>query len=577
MEKELTLALPPEIALDEDKLRSYLEKKQGTPLYYQIEKQSIDARKKKVKINLKLRTSSSPLPEAVSFIKNYSDVSDKETAIIVGAGPAGLFAALRLIELGIKPIVLERGKDVRSRRRDLAAINKDHIVDEDSNYCFGEGGAGTYSDGKLYTRSKKRGDVRRIMEVLVAHGATEKILTDAHPHIGTNKLPKVVTELRESILAAGGEIRFEQKVTGLIVENQVIRGVKTGNGDKIEGIGVILATGHSARDIFYLLHEHKILLEPKPFAMGVRIEHQQHFVDSCQYHTDDRGLLPAAAYSLVAQTKYKGVQRGVFSFCMCPGGFIVPASTAPGELVVNGMSPSRRDNQFANSGVVVAINEVDWKPFENHGPLAALELQKWVERSVWEKAVEEVRGRRTGDESLKLEVLENGDGRKGKGEGSRDMEDSYNFKPQTSDFKHQTSNIQPTTHSQYAPAQRIPDFLAGRISKKLNETSYQPGLVSMDMNEVLPDFIAQPLRQAIKEFGKRMKGYDGPGGQLIGLESRTSSPVRIPRDKETLEHTQTKRLFPCGEGAGYAGGIVSAAVDGERCAEALVAIYAKKV
>ena len=570
MEKELTLALPPELALDEEKLRSYLEKKQGTPLFYQIEKQSVDARKKKVKINLKLRVSSSPLPDPVSFEKNYPDVSDKESAIIVGAGPAGLFAALRLIELGIKPVILERGKDVRTRRRDLAAINKEHIVNEDSNYCFGEGGAGTYSDGKLYTRSKKRGDVRRIMEVLVAHGATDKILTDAHPHIGTNKLPKVVTELRESILAAGGEIRFESKVTDLIIENQEIQGIKTEKGELIKGIGVILATGHSARDIFYLLHRHKVSLEAKPFAMGVRIEHQQHFVDSCQYHTEERGLLPAAAYSLVAQTNYNGVQRGVFSFCMCPGGFIVPASTAPGELVVNGMSPSRRDSRFANSGVVVAINETDWKPFEAHGPLAALELQKWVERSVWEKTVKEAgcqmstdkgltesEGQKTSDDHWKLEVRD------------QKMEDPSNF-------KHQPSNTQPVTNSQYAPAQRIPDFLAGRVSKKLNETSYQPGLVSMNMNEVLPDFIAQPLRQAIKEFGKRMKGYDGPGGQLIGLESRTSSPVRIPRNRQTLEHEQTKRLFPCGEGAGYAGGIVSAAVDGERCAEALAAIYAKK-
>lgn len=570
MEKELTLALPPELALDEDKLRSYLEKKQGTPLFYQIEKQSIDARKKKVKINLKLRVSSKPLADSLGFTKNYNNVAEAEAAIIVGAGPAGLFAALRLIELGIKPIVLERGKDVRSRRRDLAAINKDHIVDKDSNYCFGEGGAGTYSDGKLYTRSKKRGDVRRIMEVLVAHGATDKILSDAHPHIGTNKLPKVVTELRESILAAGGEIRFESKVTDFILENHEIKGIKTEKGELIKGIGVILATGHSARDIFYLLHKHQVLLEAKPFAMGVRIEHQQHFVDSCQYHTEDRGLLPAAAYSLVAQTKYKGVQRGVFSFCMCPGGFIVPASTAPGELVVNGMSPSRRDSKFANSGVVVAINEVDWKPFEQHGPLAALELQKWVERSVWEKTVEEVGGQMS-DVGCQTEDLgpRTGDKSKEMGDGSGGMENSSNL-------KHQTSDTQHPTHSQYAPAQRIPDFLAGRVSKKLNETSYQPGLVSMDMNEVLPDFIAQPLRQAIKEFGKRMKGYDGPGGQLIGLESRTSSPVRIPRYRETLEHIQTKRLFPCGEGAGYAGGIVSAAVDGERCAEALATIYAKK-
>ncbi|MGR3810267.1 NAD(P)/FAD-dependent oxidoreductase [Jiulongibacter sp. NS-SX5] len=535
MQKELNLVLPPEIALDEQKLEQYLQKKFGENLHYQLQKQSIDARKKKVKVNLRLQISDQPINSDLSFKKEYPIVSDKPVGIIVGAGPAGMFAALRLLEKGIKPIVLERGKDVKARRRDLAAINKEHVVNEDSNYCFGEGGAGTYSDGKLYTRSKKRGDVRRIMEILVAHGATEKILSDAHPHIGTNKLPKVVAELRESILKAGGEIHFDAKVTDLILDKNQLKGVILDDGRSFEGLGVILATGHSARDIFYLLHRHQIKLEAKPFAMGVRIEHQQLFVDSCQYHTDDRGILPAAAYSLVAQTKYKGVQRGVFSFCMCPGGFIVPASTAPGELVVNGMSPSRRDSKYANSGVVVAINEIDWEPFKEHGPLAALELQKWVEKRVWEKGLE----------GLLNKTSENG---------------------QETESK--------IIDSQWAPAQLIPDFLKGKVSKSLNETSYQPGLVSLDMNDVLPDFMAEPLKEGIRQFGKRMKGYDGYGGQLIGLESRTSSPVRIPRDKESLEHPETKGLFPCGEGAGFAGGIISAAVDGERCAEALVAIYA---
>jgi uncharacterized FAD-dependent dehydrogenase len=525
MNKELILTLPPEIGLDASELQHYIYNRFGKECFFQIIKQSIDARKKPVKINLQVQISSSEIANEFDFKKAYSDISNAEQVVIVGAGPAGLFAALRLIELGIKPIVLERGKDVKKRRRDLAAINKEHIVNPDSNYCFGEGGAGTYSDGKLYTRSKKRGDVRRILEILVSHGATEKILTDAHPHIGTNKLPVVVTELRESVLKAGGEIHFETRVDDFIIDKGEIKGVVTEHGKEITGLGVILATGHSARDIFEQLHKKGVLLEAKPFAMGVRIEHQQQFVDHCQYHTDNRGILPAAAYSLVAQTYYRDIQRGVFSFCMCPGGFIVPASTAPGELVVNGMSPSRRDSVFANSGVVVAINETDWKSFTSYGPLAALELQKKLEQDVWKKTVKHL------DKEMYAE------------------------------------------HSQWAPAQLIPDFLKGKTSKVLNETSYQPGLVSIDMNDILPDFIAEPLKDGIRQFGKKMKGYDGLGGQLIGLESRTSSPVRIPRNKETLEHTQTRRLFPCGEGAGYAGGIVSAAMDGERCAEALALLY----
>ena len=529
MFKELTLELPPELALDTAKLEDYLKKKLNIgsgDFYHRVRRQSVDARKKEIKINLQVEVSSSPLPLNIDFKKDYPNVSHAKTAIVVGAGPAGLFAALRLIELGIKPVVIERGKDVQTRRRDLAAINKEHIVNPDSNYCFGEGGAGTYSDGKLYTRSKKRGDIKRTLEVLVAHGATEQILVDAHPHIGTNKLPKVVADLRESILNAGGEILFETKVVDFILERNEIKGVSTADGKSILGIGVILATGHSARDIYELLYKTGITIENKPFALGVRIEHQQAFVDSCQYQREERGLLPAASYSLVAQTKFEGVQRGVFSFCMCPGGFIVPASTAPGELVVNGMSPSRRDSKFANSGVVVAVNEPDWVNFKDFGPLAALEFQKSVETKAWEVA--------------KANLI-------------------------TEDLK--------TENSQYAPAQLITDFILGRVSEKLNESSYQPGLVSIDMNTILPSHISEPLKEGIIAFGKKMKGYNSPEGQLIGIESRTSSPVRIPRNKETLEHISTSRLFPCGEGAGYAGGIISAAMDGERCAEALVKIY----
>jgi hypothetical protein len=438
---------------------------------------------------------------------------------------------LRLIELGIKPIVLERGSDVRARRRDLAAINKDHIVNPESNYCFGEGGAGTYSDGKLYTRSTKRGDVRRILEIFVAHGATEEILVDAHPHIGTNKLPNVVADLRESIINAGGDIRFNTKVTDLILEQGELRGVITANGpnprrEELTGLGVILATGHSARDIFHLLHDRDVLIEAKPFAMGVRIEHQQSLIDQFQYHRPDRGdYLPAASYSLVTQTRFNGVERGVFSFCMCPGGFIVPAATAPGELVVNGMSPSRRDSKYANSGLVVAITDADLKPYADEGPLAGLALQQELER--W--------ACRMGSQG--------------------------------------TGSVGSDRPSQTAPAQRVADFVNGHVSGDLLPTSYQPGLASVDMGEVLPNHIAQPLRQGLRDFGRKMRGYLSNDGQIIGVESRTSSPVRIPRDRDTCEHVTVRRLFPCGEGAGYAGGIVSAAMDGERCAEQLARLY----
>jgi uncharacterized protein len=527
MKKTLQLSIAPEIALNETELTEFIRSKfklnTTDKILLSFQKQSIDARSKNIKVNLDLIVYINEEPETqLNYKRYYQNVQNKPSVLIIGGGPAGTFAALRLIELGLKPIILERGKDVRSRRRDLALINKNHIVDPDSNYCFGEGGAGTYSDGKLYTRSKKRGDIRRILEILVAHGATDKILVDAHPHIGTNKLPQVVAAMRDSIINAGGEFIFETQVCDLLVGSNKIQGVVTKNGQEYLSKNIILATGHSARDIFELLHNKNIQIESKSFAMGVRIEHQQNFVDQRQYSRTERGLLPPASYSLVAQTNYKGIQRGVFSFCMCPGGFIVPASTARGELVVNGMSPSRRDSKFANSGIVVAMNEPDWKEFKDYGDLAALELQKSVEQNAWKSVVK-----------LKF------------GKDNFDVD------------------------SQYAPAQRIPDFLNKRISKVLNDTSYQPGLIPMDFNEFLPDFISQPLNQGIKQFGKKMKKYSDNGGQLIGIESRTSSPVRIPRDKISLEHPTTKGLFPCGEGAGYAGGIVSAAMDGERCAEAV--------
>ncbi|MDO9554913.1 NAD(P)/FAD-dependent oxidoreductase [Rhodonellum sp.] len=526
MKKEIILQLSPEEAYDEAKFRDTVLKKFGLApsdpeiLARQV-KRSIDARGRQVKVNVSaevfVHEDFTPL---ITSNITYQNVSNAEQIVIVGAGPAGMFAALRAIELGVKPILIERGKDVRGRRRDLAAINKDHIVNPESNYCFGEGGAGTYSDGKLYTRSKKRGEIKRILDIFVSHGASEEILVDAHPHIGTNKLPKIVTELRETILRAGGEVLFETKVVDFLIENDEIKGVITESGQKIMGLGVILATGHSARDMYHLLHEKNILIEAKPFALGVRIEHSQNLIDRIQYHCQiDRGpYLPASAYSLVHQTVFKGIQRGVFSFCMCPGGFIVPSATSPGELVVNGMSPSRRDSKFANSGVVVAVELEDLpKQYEKYGPLAAMMFQADVEKAVWQAGGE----------------------------------------------------------TQTAPAQRMLDFVERKVSADLLDTSYQPGLKSVDMNTVLPDFIASRLRDAFVEFGKKMKGYLTNEAQIIGVESRTSSPVRIPRNKESFEHPQIKRLFPSAEGAGYAGGIVSAAMDGERCAEKLIAQYIK--
>lgn len=482
-------------------------------------RRSIDARTKAVKVNIRAQVfANEEAPPLISYKKDYPNVTNADPVIIVGLGPAGMFAALRLIELGLKPIIIERGSAVRERRRDIAAINKEHIVNPESNYCFGEGGAGTFSDGKLYTRSKKRGDILKTLEILVAHGATEDILIDAHPHIGTNKLPKVVEQIRESILGAGGEIHFDTKVTDFIVENEEMKGVVLGDGSKVTGLGVILATGHSARDIFHLLDKNKVLIEAKPFAMGVRIEHKQQLIDKIQYHCDDRGeFLPASPYTLVSQTQYEGKQRGVFSFCMCPGGFIVPSATAEGEIVVNGMSPSRRDSKYANSGIVTAIELEDLKDYSQYGALAGLYFQKEIEQRACQIA----------------------------------------------------------GGTQAAPAQRMIDFVKDRVSSTLADTSYQPGLSSVDMNEVLPESITSRLRDGFKVFGRKMKGYYTNEAQIVGVESRTSSPVRIPRDNDSCEHVTIKRLFPSGEGAGYAGGIISAAMDGEKCADRLAAIYAK--
>ena len=475
-------------------------------------RKSIDARKQTIYFNYKLAVYiKEKAPETSTYSFDYKDVSKAKPIHIIGFGPAGMWAALRCLELGFKPIVLERGKNVQNRRRDIKAINQDHIVNEDSNYCFGEGGAGTYSDGKLYTRSLKRGDVRRIFESLVHHGATEQILIDAHPHIGTNKLPKIVQNIRETILKYGGEVHFNTKVIDFIIERNQLKTIVLQNGNEMQVSRVILATGHSARDIFYLLQKKNIALKAKSFAMGVRVEHPQQIIDSIQYHCKGKRneLLPAAAYSLVQQVK----NRGVYSFCMCPGGFIVPAATSPGEVVVNGMSPSKRNNLFANSGIVVEINvEEDIPKYEKYGVLKGLEYQKDLERLAF------TAGGRT----------------------------------------------------QTAPAQRLTDFVEGILSSDLNPTSYQPGLKSAPLHSLLPRLIGSRLRTGFTEFGKKMKGYYTSEANIVGVESRTSSPVNIPRN-EQLEHPEIKGLFPCGEGGGYAGGIVSAAMDGERCAEAAVA------
>jgi uncharacterized FAD-dependent dehydrogenase len=473
-------------------------------------RKSIDARKKLIILNYKVEVYINEQPsEDPAYTFDYKDVSNGKPIHIIGFGPAGMWAALRCIELGFKPIVLERGKNVQDRRRDLKAINQDHFVNEDSNYCFGEGGAGTYSDGKLYTRSLKRGDVRKIFENLVYHGATDQILVDAHPHIGTNKLPKVVKNIRETILKFGGEVHFETRVTDFNIKDNTITSIILQNGNELDVDKVILATGHSARDIFYLLHEKNIQLKAKSFAMGVRVEHPQDIIDGIQYHClgekrDD--LLPAAAYSLVQQVS----DRGVYSFCMCPGGFIVPAATANGEVVVNGMSPSKRNNEFANSGIVVEINaDKDLYKYEQYGALKGLEYQKDLERLAF------TAGGRT----------------------------------------------------QAAPAQRLTDFVEGKVSFDLNPTSYQPGLQSAPLHSLLPKLIGGSLRKGFKGFGEKMRGYYTSEANVIGVESRTSSPVNIPRN-DNLAHPEISNLFPCGEGGGYAGGIVSAAMDGERCAEA---------
>lgn len=533
MQKNITLKLLPAEAADDTIIKSYIAKsaavKVSTVSGFTFIKHSIDARGRQPWINLTVNAFiNEPFinRQAPSFeFKKIKSNSSK--ILVVGSGPAGLFAAIQLLELGIKPIILERGKDVRARRRDLAILNKEGIVNPESNYCFGEGGAGTYSDGKLYTRSNKRGDINRILNLLVYFGAEEKILYESHPHIGTNKLPHIITSMRKKIVDCGGEFLFEKKVTDFIINDEKIKAVKTANGSVIDCDALILATGHSARDIFQLLYSKKILIEAKPFALGVRVEHPQSLIDSLQYHCSTReAFLPPAPYSLVQQT----YDRGVFSFCMCPGGIIAPAATDAGELVVNGWSPSKRNNPYANSGVVAEIKDSDLqglKDFEEicgmnrkilNSELGMMYFQQYVERKAFNAG------------------------------GGKFV----------------------------APAQRLVDFTEKKLSTSLPDCSYLPGIHSAQLHEVIPDFVYKNLSQAFKEFGKKMKGYYSNEAVVVATESRTSSPVRIPRDKDTLQHPQIKNLYPCGEGAGYAGGIVSAAMDGERVAKQLGAVLADK-
>ncbi len=520
MKRLLSVVLPPEIALDSCQLEAYIAKQLGCDnVKIRLLRRSIDARSRQIKVSLQMEVYvGEPLPPLQLRTFDYQSVGQAKPVLVVGAGPAGLFAALRLIELGIKPIVIERGKNIKDRLSDIAEVSRRHQVNPDSNYCFGEGGAGTYSDGKLYTRSTKRGDFRRILEIFVAHGANPDILVDTHPHIGTNKLPAIVAAIRQTILSFGGEVLFGNRVIDFGIEANKINGVwvqdVAGNSPAsfLQGKAVILATGHSARDIFELLHRKKILIEAKPFALGVRVEHPQAMIDQVRYNGYPRnGLLPAASYSLVCQSYHNRRFRGVFSFCMCPGGYIVPAATASGEVVVNGMSHSLRNSKYANSGIVVAIEREDWAAFANEGPLAALRFQQAVEAA----ASREVGG------------------------------------------------------TQQAPAQRIADFVAQKPSTSLPKCSYQPGLVATNLWRVLPHEIAERLRLGFLEFEKKMRGFITGEGVALAVESRTSSPVRIPRNPDTLQHPQIEGLYPCGEGAGYAGGIASAAMDGERCAEAV--------
>lgn len=511
----LQLRVTPETAYNPMRLRAEVSSQIAVDVNHltevRVTRRSIDARQRRVMVNLSVDVFVDEAPEdTLATPVEYKPLpADAPSAVIVGAGPAGLFAALRLIEEGVRPVVLERGKSVEERSKDMARISRENVVDPDSNYCFGEGGAGAYSDGKLYTRSKKRGSVEKILNIFVQHGAKEDILVDAHPHIGTDRLPQVIRGMRNTILRCGGEVRFGTRVESLVLDGNRVTGVVTARGERVDG-PVILATGHSARDVYRFLDRAGIAIEPKGIAVGVRVEHPQQLIDSIQYHNPGgRGrYLPPAEYSLL--TRVGG--RAVYSFCMCPGGFIIPAATAPGQLVVNGMSPASRGTKWANSGMVVEVLPEDLTDYDNFGALKVMAFQEDIERRF-----------------------------------SEDAEGGQN-----------------------APAQRLTDFVNGKPSKSLPSTSYAPGVHPARLDQLLPPFVADRLREGFREFGRKSRGYLTADAAVIGAETRTSSPVRIPRDPDSLTHIGFEGLYPCGEGAGYAGGIVSAAIDGERCAEALV-------
>ena len=515
MTKEYQIRVLPVVAASENAIKRYLAEEQGidqrTINSVRVLKKSIDARQRTIFVNLKIRVYINEVPQDDEYEHTeYQNVEGRPQVVVVGEGPGGLFASLRLIELGLRPVVLERGKDVRERKMDLAQITKTQKVDPESNYCFGEGGAGAYSDGKLYTRSKKRGNVNKILNVFCQHGASTSILADAHPHIGTDKLPRVIENMRNTIIKCGGEVHFQTKMTRLVVEGERVTGVeavdlKTGGELTFHG-PVILATGHSARDVYRLLVESNIHIEAKGIAVGVRLEHPSQLIDQIQYHNrEGRGkYLPAAEYSFVTQVE----ERGVYSFCMCPGGFVIPAATGPQQLVVNGMSPSNRGTQWSNSGMVVELHPDDVGG-DSRDPLCMMHFQEKLERDCW-----------------------------------------------------QQGNMKQT-----APAQRMADFVNNRLSYDLPKSSYAPGLISSPLHFWMPPFVAKRLQEGFKKFSKMSHGFLTNEAVLIATETRTSSPVRIVRDPATLQHVTVQGLFPCGEGAGYAGGIVSAGVDGERCAE----------
>ena len=505
MPDKIQLTLSPEEAAFEERIKkaaaNYLGMSEDD-FNYRISRKSIDARSKDIKINLWLDIFD--LSQTVSSHEirfKFENVSASREVHIIGAGPAGLFAALKCLEVGLKPVLFERGKDVSERKKDIAQIYRKHTVLPDSNYCFGEGGAGTFSDGKLYTRSNKRGDIDRILQLLHYHGAADEILYESHPHIGTDKLPEIIRKMRQTIVDCGGEVYFNSRLTDIVVENSEVKAIVINGADRYKVQYLVLATGHSARDIYYLLHERDVKLEMKPFAMGVRVEHPQKLIDDIQYHQSKNSYLPAASYSLTTQVN----NRGVYSFCMCPGGYIVPAATSSDEIVVNGMSSSSRHTPYANSGMVVEVHTEDLEKYFKHGDLAGLVFQEDIE---------------------KMAFINGGRG-------------------------------------QIAPAQRLSDFVKGRLSSSLPENSYIPGLLSSPVHFWLPENIGKRLQQAFKDFDKKMKGFLTNEALVAGVESRSSSPVRIPRDPDTFQHIAIKGLFPCGEGAGYAGGIVSSAMDGE--------------